>query len=329
MRIYLLEVEDLASTRCGYSPLHETVRSLRLRGRTRGFPEQRRWAAAWARHYTRLDTELLDALVTPGGHAPAVLTPRPRGCRPGLRDELSLLATAPPDRLPADLRAAYDRDGSPMPPALHRLLRDPYALRGRVVAALGAYWTHCLEPLWWPRARTVLEADLAYRGRRLAELGAEGLFTDLDPGISWADGELRICDGPPGRPVLWERVAGRGLVLMPTLFADRPLAGTSPSGHPTVVYPARGRGAMAESTARTAASPALAGLIGAPRARLLGLLDTPATTTALAQRLGVTPGAVSRHLGALAAAGLLERTRIGRAVLYRRSELGESLASGR
>ncbi|WP_031077165.1 hypothetical protein [Streptomyces sp. NRRL WC-3742] len=40
---------------------------------------------------------LLDALVTPGGHAPETLTPRPRGCRPGVRDELSLLAAAPPD----------------------------------------------------------------------------------------------------------------------------------------------------------------------------------------------------------------------------------------
>ncbi|KJY31592.1 winged helix-turn-helix domain-containing protein, partial [Streptomyces sp. NRRL S-495] len=70
---------------------------------------------------------------------------------------------------------------------------------------------------------------------------------------------------------------------------------------------------------------ALVGLVGAARARLLVLLTSPATTTDLAHRLGVTPGAVSRHLGALTAAGLLDRTRHGRRVLYRRSSLGDAL----
>ncbi|MFF7453936.1 helix-turn-helix domain-containing protein [Kitasatospora sp. NPDC008115] len=71
------------------------------------------------------------------------------------------------------------------------------------------------------------------------------------------------------------------------------------------------------------------GLIGPARARLLVLLAVPAGTTELAHRLGVTPGAVSRHLGALAAAGLLERTRHGRRVHYRRSGLGDALTAGR
>ncbi|MFI8455569.1 helix-turn-helix domain-containing protein [Kitasatospora sp. NPDC085464] len=336
--VYLLGVEDLAVTRCGYSPLHETVCSLRLRGRPGGFPEQRGWAASWARDYAGLDTELLDALVTPRGFAPDVLTPRPRGCRPCIQDELPLLAAVPPDRLPAGFRTAYACDGSPLPPVLDLLLDDPYALRVRLVSALGEYWTRCLEPAWWPRARTVLEADLAYRGRRLAECGPVGLFADLDPGVSWADGALRIRGGARGAPAPARRepVAGRGLVLMPTLFADRALCEAASGGAPVVVYPARGRGTMAEGTegvegpdtGAAAASAALADLIGVPRARVLGLLDTPTTTTALAQRLGVTLGAVSRHLGALAAAGLLERTRSGRAVLYRLSPLGESLAAG-
>ncbi|WP_369184292.1 helix-turn-helix domain-containing protein [Streptomyces sp. Y1] len=342
---YLLGVKDLAATRCGYSPLHETVRSLRLRSPNGGhaFPEQRGWAAGWARDHAGLDTDLLDTLLTPGGLAPEALTPRPRSCRPCIQDELSALAATPADRLCADFRAAYARDGSPLPPLLARLLDDPYALRARLVTALGQYWTRCLEPAWWPRARTVLEADLAHRGRRLAESGAAGLFADLDPRVSWADGTLRVHGDPSGAdpsgapaPVRREPIAGRGLVLMPTLFADRAFGETSPSGTPAIVYPARGRGTMAEgSTAEgairaaasggSAVSGALAELIGAARARVLGLLDTPATTTALAYRLGVTPGAVSRHLGALAAAGLLERTRTGRAVHYRRSPLGESL----
>ncbi|MFB9836425.1 ArsR/SmtB family transcription factor [Actinoallomurus acaciae] len=47
----------------------------------------------------------------------------------------------------------------------------------------------------------------------------------------------------------------------------------------------------------------------------------PASTLDLAERLGVTPGAVSRHLSVLHGAGLVTRAR----VLYARSELGSRL----
>jgi DNA-binding transcriptional ArsR family regulator len=40
---------------------------------------------------------------------------------------------------------------------------------------------------------------------------------------------------------------------------------------------------------------------------LLGLLRSPATTTALARQLGVTPSAVSQHLAALHRGGLIDR----------------------
>ncbi|MGH3398924.1 MAG: ArsR/SmtB family transcription factor, partial [Streptosporangiaceae bacterium] len=67
-------------------------------------------------------------------------------------------------------------------------------------------------------------------------------------------------------------------------------------------------------------------LLGPPRARLLALLDQPASTTELACRLGVTPSAVSQHLRVLAAAGLVSRARAGRVVLYRQTETGARLA---
>ncbi|GAA2349100.1 ArsR/SmtB family transcription factor [Streptomyces violaceusniger] len=53
----------------------------------------------------------------------------------------------------------------------------------------------------------------------------------------------------------------------------------------------------------------------------------PESTGALARVLGVTPGAVSQHLGVPAACGLVTRRRVGRAVLYARSELGDRLAA--
>ena len=70
---------------------------------------------------------------------------------------------------------------------------------------------------------------------------------------------------------------------------------------------------------------ATAELLGTVRARLLSALRSPATTTALARGFGVTPGAVSQHLSVLHRAGLADRTRTGRTVLYQATDLGLAL----
>jgi DNA-binding transcriptional ArsR family regulator len=64
---------------------------------------------------------------------------------------------------------------------------------------------------------------------------------------------------------------------------------------------------------------ALAELIGPTRARLLLQLVAPMTTGEVARRVGTTAGAVSQHLTALAGAGMLDRTRVGRRVYHQRS----------
>ena len=69
-------------------------------------------------------------------------------------------------------------------------------------------------------------------------------------------------------------------------------------------------------------------LLGAPRVRLLTALRSPATTTALARRLGVTPSAVSQHLAVLHRGGLVSKQRSGRAVLYQSTALGLALLEG-
>lgn len=83
-----------------------------------------------------------------------------------------------------------------------------------------------------------------------------------------------------------------------------------------------------EAREPVADSAALVSLVGAPKARLLGLLDEPLPTIELARRLGVTASAVSQHLGVLYATGLVSRARHGRQVLYRRSPLGDRLTGG-
>ncbi|MFJ5229738.1 helix-turn-helix domain-containing protein [Kitasatospora sp. NPDC088391] len=323
-------VDDLATTWITYSPLQEAVFTLRARRRPAAYPHYRRWTASWEDGYRSLDTALLDALVTPRVWVPDFLTPRPAVRRPSFESELAVLARTPPAEAAADFLAAYRGDGAPLPPVVAELLDDPAELPARCARVLAAYWERCLLPQWWPRARAVLEADLAHRGRMFAERGAEGLFADLAPELSWRDGVLRLDDPDPRVRALGgrcTRVAGRGLVLIPALCGGRAHTVISPDGPPAISYPARGQALLGERPPLRVPD-ALAELIGPPRARLLVLLDQPASTTALAHRLEVTPGAVSRHLSALAAAGLLTRTRSGRSVLYARSALGDSLAGG-
>ncbi|MFG2818292.1 helix-turn-helix domain-containing protein [Kitasatospora sp. NPDC048365] len=323
-------VDDLATTWFAYSPLQEAVLSLRARSGTTTYPEQQPWIARWQPAYRTLDTTLLEALVTPRRWVPDFLTPRPPGPHPDFAAELAVLAATDLRTVRADVLAAYAGDGSPPPPVLRTLLDDPATLLARVVDVLHAYWTRCLAPAWWPRARSVLEADIAHRGRILSEHGAEALFADLDHRLSWRGGVLRLHDPDPTVQALGTtiEVAGRGMVLMPTLFALGAQTDITQGGPPLLTYPARGKATMAEnlSAVPVPASP-LANLIGAPRARLLTLLTAPASTTELAHRLGVTPGAVNRHLTALTAAGLLTRTRHGRSVLYTRTPLGTSLTT--
>ncbi|MFB4263153.1 ArsR/SmtB family transcription factor [Nonomuraea sp. GTA35] len=91
-----------------------------------------------------------------------------------------------------------------------------------------------------------------------------------------------------------------------------------------MIYRGRGIGTLWEQPASRPPQ-ALADLIGSARASLLTTLDGPASTTELARRHGVTPGAVSQHLAVLRRAGLVSRARAGRLVLYARTELADLL----
>ncbi|MEH0933630.1 ArsR/SmtB family transcription factor [Micromonospora psammae] len=79
---------------------------------------------------------------------------------------------------------------------------------------------------------------------------------------------------------------------------------------------------MPALSGRPAAPPSFAAARrrSAPTPRLLLELEAPASTTELAFRTGLTPGAVSQHLGLLRSAGLVGAARSGRLVLYFRTE---------
>jgi DNA-binding transcriptional ArsR family regulator len=179
--------------------------------------------------------------------------------------------------------------------------------------------------LGWPRLRALLEADLLHRGLQLAQAGPAAAFAGLDRRIRWREGVVAVDIVRQWRRRL--PVGGRGLRLLPSLFTTVPHLPVDTLDPPVLAYPARGTAALWPS--RPAPAPAAArNLLGRPRAQLLDLLRTPASTTELAVQLGVTRSAVSQHLQVLAAAGLVHRARAGRIVLYRQSAFGAGLIQG-
>jgi DNA-binding transcriptional ArsR family regulator len=86
-------------------------------------------------------------------------------------------------------------------------------------------------------------------------------------------------------------------------------------------------GCGAHRDAAQSASAALGALLGPARAAVLVLLDSPHSTTQLTAVTGQTLGSVGRHLRVLLDAGLVERRRAGRSVLYSRSAAGEVLVT--
>ncbi|MFD6973486.1 MarR family transcriptional regulator [Streptomyces sp. NPDC059979] len=317
-----LGVEDLADTRFALSPLYETVLSLRVLREPGLSALHLPWRRSVLGRLGALDTGLLMSLVAARRTLPDFLTPRPASFAPAFEEELAAVRRTPPGLVRRDLLAAHAPD--PLPDALRGALAADdapvVALRDAVCALLRQYWEVAVQPMW-PQMRLLLEADMTYRARQLAMGGARLLFADMHPNLRWRDGVLHI-----GQMISRHRVvaSGRGLLLVPSVFAHKPAPPVSPEEAPTLAYPSRGVATLwvREPVADTAA---LVSLLGAPKARLLGLLEEPLPTVEIARRLRVTASAVSQHLGVLYATGLVTRARDGRQVLYRRSPLGDRL----
>lgn len=320
---FVLGVEDLADTRFALSPLHETLLSLRVLQDPGLSALHLPWRRAVTGRLGRLDTGLLMSLVARRRTIADFLTPQPTVFAPDFDEQLAVVRRASPARVRHDLELAHAPD--PLPHALRDAAAGDEAaagLRDTVCELLHRYWQAAVEPMW-PQMRLVLEADMTYRARRLALGGARLLFADMHPNLRWADGELHIA-----QMISRHRVAahGRGLLLLPSVFAHKPAPPVSPREPPRLLYPCRGVATLWETAPADEPAAALVSLLGAPRARLLGLLQEPLPTVELARRLRVTPSAVSQHLRVLHATGLVTRARDGRHVLYRRSALGDRLA---
>jgi DNA-binding transcriptional ArsR family regulator len=314
---FVFSIDAVLHCRFGISPVGEAVRV----AQGIASPARNTTHFAWLKQrrglvqelYRDPDVALLLLLLRERASVPDFVLPRPAMPPAAAESELERIRKTPRQQARAEIERALAgrRDDGP---AL-RALRSADAPR-RLADALAAVWTLLLEPSW-PMVREVLERDIAYRARRLAEGGLTRLFEDLAPVVVLHGHELRVRRLTPATVGLDER----GLLLSPSAFiAPRVATNCKP---PLLVYPARGANTLLGPTPADDGC-ALSRLIGATRAQILTQLEEPSTTTTLAHRLRRSPGNVADHLAVLRGAGLVTRRRAGRRVLYWRTPLGQA-----
>jgi len=297
---------DVAYTRFAFSPLWEVVASVWVLNGGAGHDLHSRWAGQARERLKGFDWHVLRSVV-PSRVIPGFICPPPASPLPELEVELATVRATPAEQVAREV--AVIPEISTVPDA------------GELADVISEYWDRVLAP-FWPRMRALLEADVQYRARRLTTGGASALFEDLNPAVKWRDERLFV-EHP--RVSARRGLRGKGLLLVPSVFVwPRVFSITVPGWQPTLRYPPRGIGEL-WADRQVSPSAALVGVFGAGRARVLAELGEPASTTELARRTGLTPGGVSQHLTALKAAGLVSAHRVGRFVLYARTEVAEQL----
>ncbi len=313
--------DDLIKTRFAISPMWETAAAIRALRNPSLVSLHLPWVKQIRPQIRHMDLSPAFALLPRQGYIADFLTPPPTGPLVSFEEELETVRNTPTDLIIHDVEVMIGLGNDPQ--ALAPYLADPRGEVERLVGVLQEFWFRAIEP-HWGRIRSLLEADLLYRSRRLTEGGLAKVFEDLHPGVRW--NEDATLDLTENECEVDQPLDGCGLLLVPTAFScHRPATIAEDNWQPTVIYPARGIALLWESA--EAAPEALSKVLGSSRAALLADLDAPRSTTDLAQRLEMTAGGVSQHLGALKDAGLVTAQRNGRSVLYCRSALADELVT--
>src|SRR5262249_16843174 len=174
----------------------------------------------------------------------------------------------------------------------------------------------------WQRVWQSFRADVAWRGRQIAEQGLQAALASLHPAARWSGSTLQIDVAR----TLVVRPAGRGVTLLPSAFwSGRPMFGTHPDGSALTVSPSVTPLPLIDGVPGEAP---LADLLGRTRAAVLALAVGGRTTGELAREIGISPATASQHAKTLRAAGLLVSERAGKAVLHPATPPADRLLTG-
>lgn len=297
----------------GPIPLWEIVVSVhRLRLPATVGPRHRFGLNGWEREVgrgLRARAGVLLDLIPPHDYLPDFLLQPSTG---DLAEGIELATRAPIAQISADLStlAAHREAGR----WSFELASDAPRARQTLARDLRRYFDSSVASRW-PRIQADGLADRALRAETLLRGGVDALLATLDPQWHWQPPVLRIPF-----PGAWDvDLGGRGLVLVPSYFILGPLLMEQPDGPTVLAYPIY-RGEQPVSAADT-----LGPLLGRTRAAVLAALRDPATTTSVAERVGVSLASASQHAAVLRNAGLVSTVRMGGAVLHTLTPLGSTL----
>jgi DNA-binding transcriptional ArsR family regulator len=322
MGLWQIGTDTLARSRFVLSPFAETFASLKLLHAGIGaHPGEEAWLRAHLPGYrARLAVDPVAAPLVQAALGTSWIADFfcPTSCvGESFEETVARVRAAGAEEARADLRVSLR---SPLPAALER---DD--LPERATALLTYVWEETVRP-YWERRRRVLEADMVARTARAGQGGWAAVLDSLRPGTTRWLGESRFqvnLNAYPPREI----AAGAELLFIPVTPRTSWVSWEGRERY-AVVYPCLG--VLAEDHHRRPVPAGLGVLIGTARAGLLALLETPMSTTQLVAVTGQGLGSVGRHLRVLLDAGLVERRRAGRSVLYVRTAAGEVLmeASG-
>jgi DNA-binding transcriptional ArsR family regulator len=320
----VLRFGQAALLRCRFavSPLHEATDALR----SFTHPGREAYHLPWQREVrprlAALGVQPLLALMPHDSYQPDFLSPPPDGPFTEIDGELARVRATPPAQVAAELARCLEFHPArrQVTSRFPELSADPETVRDLLADLLHRAWEVLVKP-WWPQLRDVLDADITYRARQLADAGIESTLSDLDPKIRWRAGALHVAVSAAAERDLGDD----GIVLLPSVF-NWPAVGVmlDPPWQPTVVYPARGIASLWRPPAGSSVD--LARLLGRTRATVLTALAEPASTTGLAARCRLPVSSVSEHLTVLRGTGLVSTTRAGRFLVHQRTPLGVALA---
>ncbi|MFC9681047.1 ArsR/SmtB family transcription factor [Streptomyces sp. NPDC056948] len=310
-----INADTLAGSRFVISPFAEAFGSLRLLHTAEAaHPGERRWLEAHLPDYRRrLARDPVTALLVRAGigreWTADFLSPAPRDGET-FEQGVARIRAACPGAARADLTVSLR---GPVPA---RLERDD--LPERAAELLTYVWTTAVRP-YWPHRRRILEADVVARTAHVSRGGWATALDALRPGTRWL-GENRLQVNAHEYPP--RELSGAELVFVPITTQRIGWVSWEGTDRYALIYPCAGALADTDSTPVPAS---LGALLGTARAGVLVRLGSPLSTSQLVAVTGQGLGSVGRHLRVLLDAGLVERRRAGRSVLYSRSAAGQVL----
>lgn len=325
-----------------YSPLSETSLALQSLVNPKRHPTQFRWILATKELLApELWREIRTLSFAFREWVLGYFSPMPQGQLPTFEAELERLAHLPTELFASETARAFVPDDWPEPfinvqdPVMQAsllqwakelsplyeepaqlLCTDPEAMRHRLLAMLERFWTARFAERWREIEPTLID-EIEERGNLFRTTDLFTAFQQImrDCRVSRREGALLF---PRGYNQTVDLAEHKTLLLVPSAFTwANTYVECDPPWAPSLVYP------MAYTDPRTTLPPdrllqVVEALAGETRLQILAhCSQTGRSTRELAQILGITEGAVSKHLRQLEAAGLVKARRQSYYVLYR------------